>query len=347
MGGAVCLIFLIKLSNTLLKLHNGFLALFTAVFIALSATVMNMLEPDTFGQWFNALWYVMTTVTTVGYGDYFPKTVPGKLYAMFLYLFGIGLISLVIGKIIEAFGVLKKRREAGKMRYHGDRHILLIGWSRRAESAMEEILHGDLKTDIVLIDELDASPVERERVYFISGDPSAEETLDMAGLTRARAAIVFSDRSIDNAALADGKSLLIASSLERLAPQVHTTVEIALEQHIQNFRHVQVNEFILSHEAVSRLAVRSALQAGSVSIFTQLLSKRVGEDVFEVSPRSEWRTYGDAFQGLLQLGATLIADRSDMTINRKLDAAIPTDARLYVICDQLTYDRMMDLKSKA
>jgi voltage-gated potassium channel len=335
------LLYLIRISHQLLKLSNGFLAMFTSIFVFFSATVMFLIEPETFGIWFNALWYVMTTVTTVGYGDYFPKTVPGKLYAMFLYLFGIGLLSLVIGKIIDSFGTLKKRRETGKMKYHGEGHILLIGWSRRAESAMDEILHSDPAIEVVIIDELERTPVDRSRVFFVSGDPSSEETLTQAGLQHARAAIVFSDRTIDNAALADGKTLLIATSLERLAPKIHTTVEIVLEQHIQNFRHVQVNEFILSHEAVSRLAVRSALHAGSVAIFTQLLSKQVGEDVYEVAHRQEWKTYADAFQGLLRLGATLIADRNDMTINRQLDAVIPPGARLFVICDQATYEQIL------
>lgn len=334
------MLFFIRMSQKLLKLNNRFLALFTIFFVLGSATIMYALEPETFGMWFNSLWYVMTTVTTVGYGDFFPKTVPGKLYAMLLYLFGIGLLSLAIGKIIDAFGTIKKRKEAGKLKYHGSGHVILIGWSRRALSAMEELLHADPALEVVVIDDLERAPVDRERVYFVSGDPSAEATLETAGLTRAKSAIVFSDQSIDNAALADGKSLLIASSLERLAPHIHTTVEIVLEQHIQNFRHVQVNEFVLSHEAVSRLAVRSALHAGSVSIFTQLLSSKVGEDVYEVGPRPEWKTYGDAFQGLLRLGATLIADRSDMTINRKLEQPLPAEARLFIICDGPTYERI-------
>ena len=336
------MLFLLRISQKLIKLNNRLLAVFTLLFVAASTTVMYLLEPDTFGSWFNALWYVMTTLTTVGYGDFYPQTVPGKSFAMFLYLFGIGLLSLVIGKIIDTFGTIRKRKEAGKLKYHGSGHILLIGWSRKAESAMEEILHSDSETEIVIIDELERSPVDQERVFFVNGDPAAEATLMAANLPHARSAIIFSDRNIDNPALADGKSLLIASSLERLAPDIHSTVEIVLEKHIQNFRHVQVNEFILSHEAVSRLAVRSALNEGSVSIFTQLLSTQIGEDVFEVEPRSEWRTYGDAFQGLLRLGATLLADRSDMTINRKLNEEIPADARLFVICDKRTYQQIQE-----
>lgn len=339
------MIFFLRLSHKLLRMNHWFLAGFTVLFIAASSTLAYLLEPGTYETWFNAFWWTMTTMTTVGYGDYFPVTTAGKLFAIVLYLFGIGLLSLVIGKIIEAFGTVKKRRESGLMSYVGKNHLILIGWSRKANAAMEEILHSEPEMDIVIVDVLDHAPVELDRVHYVSGDPSAEKTLAMAGLTRARAVILFADRTIDDPALSDGKSLLVASSVERLAPHVHTTVEIVMEQHIDNFRHVQVNEFVLSHEAVSRLAVRSALQAGASGIFRQLLSRRFGEDIYEVAAAREWRTYGDAFSGLLAFGATLIADRDDMTINRKLEQPIPDDARLFVICDAETRAKLPRARS--
>lgn len=41
----------------------------------------------------DALWWAVTTVTTVGYGDYFPVTGTGRLVATGLMLVGIGLVS--------------------------------------------------------------------------------------------------------------------------------------------------------------------------------------------------------------------------------------------------------------
>ncbi|KWX87657.1 ion transporter, partial [Paenibacillus riograndensis] len=153
----------------------------------------------------------------------------------------------------------------------------------------------------------------------------------------AKAAIVFGDTRIDEASLTDGKTLLIASSIERIAPQVHTTVEIMQEKNIQNFRHVHVNEFVLSHDAISRLAVRSALQEGNSEVITQLLSREHGDDIYEIPRDAAWHTYGDAFQALLRRGATLLSDRGDLGINRKLDQPIPQDARLYIVSDEETY----------
>lgn len=333
--------FLLRISGKLLNLRKKSIGLIILAFIILSATAAFLLEPGTFHNWFNAFYWVMTTMSTVGYGDFFAASIAGKVFTIFLYIFGIGLLSLVIGKIIDAMGEMQRRRGAGTLSFHGHNHVVLINWSRKTQAAVEEILCYDPKCRIVIIDESGRHPLEQlEQVHFISGDASSDEVLQNAGIGNARAAIVFGDTRIDEASLSDGKSLLIASSIERIAPQVHTTVEIMQEKNIQNFKHVQVNEFVLSHDAVSRLAVRSALQEGNSEVITQLLSRQHGDDIYEIPRSSAWRTYGEAFQALLQQGATLLSDRGDLGINRKLEQLIPADARLYVIADEETYLRI-------
>lgn len=330
-----------------MRLKKATLGIFVVTFILGSACVAYILEPATFQTYFNALYWVLTTMSTVGYGDYFAKTVIGKLFTMFLYIFGIGLLSLVIGKIIDSVAGIKRQREAGQLKYQGKDHIVIINWSKKAQYAVEEIFSYTPAPNIVLIDESDRHPLaQHENVHFISGDPSLEEILERAMIKQARAAIIFADARIDEASLVDGKTLLIASSIERIAPEIHTTVEITQDQHIQNFRHVKVNEFVLSHDAISRLAVRSAMQQGNSEIFNQLLSRKHGDDIYEIPVSSEWKTYGDAFQELIRRGATLISDRGDLGINRKLDAPIPSDARLYVVADESTYNNLIHTKNR-
>lgn len=333
--------FFLRITTKLMRMPKTAIGMVILGFVLFSATVAYLLEPSTFETWFNAAYWVLTTMATVGYGDYFAKTVAGKVFTIFLYIFGIGLLSLVIGKTIDSMGSIQRQRGAGTLSFRGSHHIILINWNKKAQAAVEEIMSYTPAAQIVIIDESSRHPLEHlHQVHFISGDPASDEILERANLSEARAAIIFADSRIEEASLVDGKSLLVASSIERIAPHVHTTVEITQEKHIQNFRHVQINEFVLSHDAISRLAVRSALQEGNPEVIRQLLSRQHGDDIYEIPGNTEWKTYRDAFMDLLSRGATLLADRNDLAINRKLDEPIPPEARLYIVADEATFRRI-------
>ncbi|WP_231891400.1 potassium channel family protein [Paenibacillus swuensis] len=331
-----------RLATLIRKFNNISLLLAASAFVIICAILMRTLEPERFTTFFNAIWYVMTTVTTVGYGDLFPETAAGKVVAMFMFVFGIGLVGVVIGKVVDGLGSFTRRKEEGRLIYKGRKHIIMIGWSKKTEIAVNEVLESDTFTDIIVIAQTDRLPLNHERLHYIQGDPTDRETLLKANTLNAKAAIIFADELIHDASLTDGKSLLIASTIESLAPDVHTTVEIMQEKHIQNFNHIHVNDFILAQETISRLAVRSALSKGITTLYNRLIRRgeEEGGELFEIKPRKEWKTYRDAFNALLAEGATLIADQHRLGVNHLMDTTIPEETRLYVICEESVYVKL-------
>ena len=343
MEGVKLLLIIRKIISRAIKISNILLAITSVLLITISTWAMSVIEPETFANPFDAFWWVMTTVTTVGYGDFYPSSYLGRIYAIFLYIFGIGLIGIVIGKIIDTFGVYRKRKEEGLLKYKGKGHIVIIGWSQKARFAIKEIINSHKDIEVVLIDKLETTPIDREEVHYINGESTDEVILDNANLREAQSVLIFADDTIRDATLADGKTLLIATTIERYAPEIRSTVEIMNENHIKNFRHVRVDEFVLSHEMISRLAVRSAMSSGISAIYSQLLSHADGENLYKIKRQPAWKTYGDAFHELLKIGATLISDGEKLNVNRNLHLEIPENARLYVICDQETYEKISTL----
>jgi len=57
----------------------------------------------------DAIWWSVTTITTVGYGDKYPLTTEGRIIAMFLMFSGVGLFGTLSGLVASFF--LGSRRE--------------------------------------------------------------------------------------------------------------------------------------------------------------------------------------------------------------------------------------------
>lgn len=81
---------------------NGFIyVIYTAgILILTSSIVMMHTENQSF---FDALWWSIVTCTTVGYGDISPSSAVGRVTAIILMIFGIGLISMLTSTITEFF----------------------------------------------------------------------------------------------------------------------------------------------------------------------------------------------------------------------------------------------------
>jgi voltage-gated potassium channel len=85
------------------------LSLAIVLFVLLvSSSVMYLVEgpeqPDAFGSIPRALWWGIVTLTTVGYGDVYPRTVIGKIFCAITALAGIGLIAMPTAILAAAFG---------------------------------------------------------------------------------------------------------------------------------------------------------------------------------------------------------------------------------------------------
>ena len=84
----------------------------TVVVTVASGILMRWVDRSEFDSIWLGLWWAVQTVTTVGYGDNVPTTVPGRLVASLVMVVGIGFIAVVTAAITASFIESARRRLA-------------------------------------------------------------------------------------------------------------------------------------------------------------------------------------------------------------------------------------------
>lgn len=112
------------------------------LYIIISALIVFNIEPDTFNNFFEAIYWATVSLTTVGYGDIYPITNIGKLVSMVSSVFGIAIVALPSGIItagyMEELSKVKKEKDDRKKKVKPGEH-------KREEVRIEEI---GLKEDV-------------------------------------------------------------------------------------------------------------------------------------------------------------------------------------------------------
>jgi len=78
----------------------------TGILLYLSAVGIyffeNEAQPDKFSSVFHSLWWAISTLTTVGYGDIFPVTLGGKIFTFCILIIGLGIVTVPAGIVAAA-----------------------------------------------------------------------------------------------------------------------------------------------------------------------------------------------------------------------------------------------------
>jgi voltage-gated potassium channel len=72
----------------------------------------NSVQPEKFGSVFDSLWWALSTLTTVGYGDVYPMTLGGKVFTGLVLMIGLGIVALPAGIIASSLTEARERQKS-------------------------------------------------------------------------------------------------------------------------------------------------------------------------------------------------------------------------------------------
>ena len=186
------------------ELYN--LSIFLGFLIFIGSTGIYLFEHPTNSEQvsnlFDAAYWSIVTVSSVGYGDIAPQTTGGRLVAMALILTGLGVLSFFISIIVSAFSDkmhdLRENRTYAELKQYKS-FVIICGFGRVGQHiAMQLEKH---KQPFVVIDikEINASKARRLGYFVIQGDASKNEVLINAGIkNRAKAVLCTTGDDVVN-----------------------------------------------------------------------------------------------------------------------------------------------------
>jgi len=175
--------------NPLRRVRRGF------VFLGL-VTAIGVCGYRAFGRdWLDAIYMVVITVASVGFGEESHLDNGQKLFTIGLVIFGITAAAYTFGAFIQTVteGELRKilglRRMTRSIEQLHD-HVIVCGYGRMGHILVEELHHR--KQPFVLVDK-EPQPIAdaQESGYMaLTGDAEDEDSLLAAGIMRARSLVI-------------------------------------------------------------------------------------------------------------------------------------------------------------
>ncbi len=251
------------------------------VIIAISSLSLSLVEPNL--SLIDSLWWAVVTLTTVGYGDVTPKTIPGRFIAFLDMLVGIGVLTLLTATVASILVERKISKDLGMHSYNFEEHIILCEWNYRSEIVIKElrIEPETEKTPIVLISDIDRKPIKDKHLFFVKGEVG-DETLHQANLLKAKTVIILGDENLDYKHR-DARVILSTLTVKSINKKAYTIVELINENNIETCKRACADEIIVSSKLSSNLISSAAINHGISRVITDIVTYEYGSQLFKIA----------------------------------------------------------------
>lgn len=224
----------------------------------------------------DALYMTVTTITTVGFREVKPLSDGGRVFTIFLVLFGVGtafyILTTLVATVVEgdlglALGV---RRMKGRIEALRD-HYILCGFGRVGEEIAREFTAR--KVPFVIVESVPES-IERARkkgYLIVEGDAATDATLLEAGIQRARCLLAASD--------SDSGNTYIVLAAKALNPRLFVVARAGQPVSEERVRRAGADRVISPYSIGGRRMALSALQPLVLDFIDTLAAGRHGEQI--------------------------------------------------------------------
>lgn len=222
------------------------------IYIAI-ITVLTLVEKDAensnIKSFSDAIWYSIVTLTTVGYGDFYPVTPFGKFVGLAIIIGSLGLLGYLIGGISNVIRNYMEKKKEGFYGTKFDNHFVIIGWDDFAKQVAQQVVSAghqvaiavDNKNDIDIINEL----FTEHQAFVLYTDISNIESLKKLNIELASTVYI----NLND----DSKTLVFIINMKKVFGKCNYVVSLNNSELKETFTNIGVNHTIAKNDIASKL----------------------------------------------------------------------------------------------
>jgi voltage-gated potassium channel len=223
----------------------------------ISAVMAHLFEPKTFPTIFEGIYWAVITAGTVGYGDFVPHTIAGRILSIFLVLLGGAFLAFLTAHIASAVVKKESRYIEGKSMYKIENHIVIVGWNERSRHTILQLMNKVNTSQIVLIDSsLKKNPLYLEGVGFIHGKACEDQTWMKANVSKVKTVLITADANLKESD-ADMNTILSILTVRGLNSNVVINAEILTNEQTANAKRAGADFIIHTSNLAALQMVKS------------------------------------------------------------------------------------------
>ena len=288
----------------------SFLTLITVTALFILMLIIFLAEQSTNSQintFFDAFWYTLVTITTVGYGDIAPASVTGRVAAMVLLLAGVAIFGALSGKFASFLFDRQQKKDKGLLKMQNMKnHFIILGWKPDFDRILEGIISANTEISIdkiVLVNNAPQTEIEKiknvekfKNLNWVKGDFTDDSTLLKAQIKTAERALVLADYSENFSTLEiDSRTVLAAITIKNLNPKIYCVAEILNSKFEKHLSLAHCDEIILSTDYEMNILFQASSGKGMSHILRKLIEEDSDAGILIQNIEEDFigKTYGD------------------------------------------------------
>ncbi|MDF9799830.1 voltage-gated potassium channel [Catalinimonas alkaloidigena] len=197
----------------------------------------------------DAFWYTIVTLTTVGYGDFYPVSTFGRLVGLVFIIGSVSLIGYLISQLTNQYSAYLEKKRLGLLGTNFEHHIIVIGWDKFGKQVVDEVVGSGKQVAIILNNKSEIDLIHEaysnKEVFVLFTDYSNLEAFSKANIQEAATVFInFTD---------DTEVLIYLLNLKKKFPDLNYVVSLNNPSLKETFAAAGVRYVVSKTEIASRL----------------------------------------------------------------------------------------------